>query len=170
MKEMSETKKNIITIAVALGILVLFIGINIYSSYKKSIDESGINGKRTLVVDNGRYFTVMGIVKKYLNYVQNGNNNEILSIIDEEYKKEYNVTSSNLSNFIPKLDRNLTYDYFGKEMYQKRLTKSITEYYVYGEIKSTILDETPNYYTYNMTVILYEDELLFAIRPGVDEE
>ena len=104
-KELDENKKNIIQIIIALSALILFIIIRLI------IDYGGNNTilrqekyKKEIVKDNSRYYTVIGCINKYLTYVQMGNSEDILLLLDEEYKNNFNITSSNLKNYIPSLE------------------------------------------------------------------
>ncbi len=168
MKEMNETKKNMIKIGIALFVLLIFLGFNLYQNYEKYKKESEISQEKTIVTDNSRYFTVINCVKKYLNYVKANNTENILLLLNQEYKNLYNINESNLNNFIPSIEDNVIVDYKGDIMYQKRISKNVTEYYVYGQIEKSIMDEMSTLIDYNLTVILYENELLFSIRPGVE--
>lgn len=167
-KNMSENKKNIIEIIIAITVLVVFIALRLFINFRNAQKEVAISSEKRLVTDNSRYFTALACAKKYITYVQNGDLNNILLILNEEYKERYNVNANNLNNFIPVLDKSLIYDYVGREMYEKRISKNVVEYYINGRIKTNILDESPVYTDYNLTVILYEDKLLYSIKPGVE--
>ena len=68
-------------------------------------------------------------------------------------------------------------------MYSKRLSESISKYYVEGEIKKDrfmgdieegeeYIEEDyfkPEYIDYDFTVTLYENKFIFSIKPGVSE-
>ena len=168
MKEMNETKKNMIKIGIALLVLLIYLGFNLYQNYEKSKEESEISQEKTIVTDNSRYFTIINCVKKYLNYVKANKTDDILLILNQEYKNLYNINESNLNNFIPSIEDNVIVDYKGDVMYQKKISKNVTEYYVYGQIEKSIMDEKSTLIDYNLTVILYENELLFSIKPGVE--
>lgn len=183
-KELDENKKNIIQIIIALSALILFIIIRLI------IDYGGNNTilrqekyKKEIVKDNSRYYTVIGCINKYLTYVQMGNSEDILLLLDEEYKNNFNITSSNLKNYIPSLENVNDYSYIGHAMYSKRLSESISKYYVEGEIKKDrfmgdieegeeYIEEDyfkPEYIDYDFTVTLYENKFIFSIKPGVSE-
>lgn len=165
---LSEKDKNIITIIVALTIFAIFIG---YSLIDKAIEakrEQEESMKTVLVQDDSRYLTVISCIKKYLSYVQNGTPEDIVLLLNDEYKNAYHVTTSNAKNFIPVLSKDYVYEYAGAEMYQHRISKGVVEYYVKGKIKATQLDSPSTYIDYNVTVVLYESELLFSIKPGIE--
>lgn len=167
LKDLNENEKNILTTIVMLIIFVCFLiylGVSKYIESKKEQEESM---KTVLVTDASRYLTVANCVKKYLSTVQTGATDDILLLLNEEYKSEHAITQRNLSNYIPKLDRNFIYDYAGEEMYQHRISKNVVEYYLKGRIKKSQLDEDDIYTKYDITVVLYEDKFLFSIKPGI---
>ncbi len=167
MKNMQEKDKNILKIILALTVLVFFIGWNLLSKYMDAKKEQELSQKTVLVTDNNRYITVINCVNKFLNYVQSDNKDDILLLLEEDYKNSFRINSSNVKNFIPILGQNFLYDYKGSEMYQKRISKTVIEYYVKGKIRKSKLDELPAYTDYDVTIILYEDKFVFAVKPGI---
>ena len=167
-KNMSQSKKNTLEIIIALLIMFAFFGYKIYSNYLEAKQESEFSKKTYVVTDNSRYFTIISCLDKYLNTVQSGNDDNILITLEDEYKKTYNVNKSNLDNYVPKLEKAKIYSYTGSEMYAKRISRNVVEYYVKGGIKGSSLDEKASFTEYDVTVILYESEFLFSIRPGVN--
>ena len=166
-KKMSTTKKNTLEIILALIVLISFLVFRLYSNYKSAKKEQEISNETRIVTDNSRYFTVLSCAEKYINTVHRGYSNDILLTLSSDYKELYNITSSNVFNYVPKLDTNKMYNYSSREMYEKRISKSVVEYFVYGNISETVMDEDPIETAYDLTVILYEDKFLFSIRPGV---
>ena len=166
-KKLSEKQKNIIEIIIAIVILILFIGYRIYENYSKTKKEMFLSQQKTIVTDDSRFFTVLSCVNKYLNTIQNGNPNEILLILNDEYKEENGINIDNYQNFVPSLDKSSIYDYEGTEMYQKRISKNVVEYYVYGNIKENNMVDAPVRTKYNLTVVLYENEFVYSIKDGV---
>lgn len=171
--ELSEKEKNIFIIIIAISLMLLFLGYNAIEKFIIKRRELKESMKIALVTDHGRYFTAINCVKKYLTVVQEGNKDDILLLINDKYKKENNISELNYKNFIPSLDKSSIYEYDGEEMYQKKISKNITEYYIKGKIKKTIMDEDSVERNYNITIVLYQDHLVFDIIPGIgglDEE
>lgn len=167
-KNMNQSKKNTLEIIIALLIMFSFFGYKIYSNYVEVKKKSEFSKETHLVTDNSRYFTIISCIEKYLNTVQSSNEDNILMTLNDEYKKMYNIDENNLSNYIPKLDKTKMYGYSGSEMYEKRISRNVVEYYVKGGIKESSLDEKSTFTQYDITVILYESKFLFSIRPGVN--
>lgn len=166
---MTQKEKNIATIVFAVAILIFFFTWSIIDNFIEAKKEQEESMKTVLVTDAGRYFTVIGCAKKFISYVQNGTNEDILLILNDEYKTSNGILESNLRNYVPSLSKDIIYDYVGKEMYQHRISKNVVEYYVKGSIKGTVLDEPSTYVNYDLTIILYENEFLFSVRPGIGD-
>ena len=166
----NKSKKDVIEIIFMIIMIVLFIAFKLYSSYIDAKKTSQFSTEKHLVTDNSRYFTVIGCIDKYLNTIKSGNKDNILITLDNNYINEYNINKDNLLNYIPNLNKDKMFNYSGREMYEKRISKNVVEYYVYGYIEESVLDEISTGFSYNVTVILYESEFLFSIRPGVSNE
>lgn len=166
-KKLTEKQKNIIEIIIAIAILILFIGYRIYEKYTKTKNEMLLSQQKTIVTDDSRFFTVISCINKYLNTVQNGNPNEILLLLNEEYKEAKGINANNYQKFIPSLNKSNLYEYEGNEMYQKIISKNVVEYYVYGNIKKSNMDDVAERTKYNLTVVLYENEFTYSIKTEV---
>lgn len=165
--DLNENEKNVLTSIIFVLIFIAFliyIGITKIIEAKKEQEESM---KTVLVTEPSRYFTAINCVQNYLNYVQRGNTDDILLLLNDEYKEENRVNASSLKNYIPTLDKNFMYDYVGEEMYQHRISKNVVEYYINGKIKKSQMDEASTYTDYDITVVLYEDKFLYSIKPGI---
>lgn len=166
-RELTAKEKNVLTIIVALIILVIFLGMSIFDKIDRAKEEMKESMKTVLVTDESRYFTVLGCARKFIDTVQNGTQEEKMSLLKEDYKEQNRVTTNNLSTFLPKLDPQSMYTFVGEEMYQKRISKNVVEYYLKGSIKELKFEENPVYTEYNLTVTLYESKFTFAIEPGI---
>lgn len=166
-RELTAKEKNVLTIIIALVVLVIFLGISIFDKINDSKHEMEESMKTVLVTDESRYFTVLGCARKFLDTVQNGTQEEKLSLLKEEYKEQNRIVLNNLNNFLPKLTPQRMYTYTGEEMYQKRLSKNVVEYYVKGNIKELVFEDDPIYTKYDLTITLYESKFVFAVTPGI---
>lgn len=169
MKELNEKEKNILTIIVALGVLVVFLGASLIGKYFDAKKEKEESMKTVLVTDNSRYFTVLGCADKFISYLKEGDAESLLLLLEEEYKDSFGVNVGNVKNFLPALDKDSMYEYVGEEMFQHRVSEKVVEYYLKGKIKKSILDEQSTFKRYDLTVILYEDKFLFAVKPGIGD-
>lgn len=168
-RELTLKEKNILTIILSLLVLLVFIGIGIYDKYMESKEEMEESMKTTLVQDESRYMTVLSCARKFLDTVQNGTSDEIISLLKNDYRDTYNINANNLSNYVPKLAKDPIYVYAGEEMYQKRISKNVIEYYLIGNIKEEVLDDISKYTKYDLTITLYENKFVFSIKPGIGD-
>lgn len=169
MEEKDIKGKNIKTMIAAVLVLIGFLTFNLVENIIKARKEQEASKQITLVTDNSRYFTALNCVKQFLSYVQNGTNSDILLLLNEEYKTSNRILESNVKGFVPSLNKDTMYEYVGEEMYTKRISKNITEYYIKGKIKSYIMDEPAKYFDYDVTIILYENQLIFSVKPGIGD-
>lgn len=166
-KDLNEDEKNVLTSIIFILIFIsflIYIGVSKLIEAKKEQEESM---KIVLVTEPGRYFTAVNCVKNYLSTISSGNTENILLLLNEEFKEQNRINANTLKNYIPKFDPNYIYDYVGEEMYQHRISKNVVEYYILGRIKKSQMDEEATYTDYDITVILYEDKFLYSIKPGV---
>lgn len=166
---MTPKEKNIMTIVFALAVLVFFFAWSLIDNYNEAKKEQQKSMETVLVTDAGRYMTVIGCAKKFITYIQNGTEEDLLLLLNEEYKNSNRILASNVRNYVPSLESGPIYDYVGKEMYQHRISQNVVEYYVKGRIKRTVLDADSVYIDYDLTVVLYENEFLFSIKPGIGD-
>lgn len=165
----SDKQKNRIIIFICFVILTSFFGYSLYNHYQNARNNALESFKTHLVKDNNSYYTALSSANKFINYISNNSKTDIYSVLEPEYVKSNNITLDNLNNFLPKINDGLVYDYVVNEMYQKRISKHITEYYLYGNIRQEKEEDGStiyNYREYPLTVILYENKIIFSIRPG----
>lgn len=161
--KMSEKEKNILEIIIALLILTVFIGYRIYNSH---IESREVYGEEHIVSDANRYFTAINCAKKFISSLEKGSANDILSILDSNYKNTNGINASNYRSFVPNIDSSYLYDYVGGVMIEKRISKTCVEYHIDGEIKKYSLNGDIAYEDYDLIVTLFENDLLFSVRPG----
>lgn len=166
-RKLTAKEKNVLTIIVALIVLVVFLGISIFDKINESKREMEESMKTVLVTDESRYFTVLGCARKFLDTVQNGTQEEKMSLLKEEYKEQNRIVLNNLNSFLPNLTPQRMYIYTGEEMYQRRLSKNVVEYYLTGSIKDVVFEGDPIYTKYDLTITLYESKFVFAVTPGI---
>lgn len=164
---MKEKDNDWFKLIIAIVVLIAIVGLIIFINYRNAKKEAEISQETVIVTNPSRYYTVVGCVKKFLNYVQMGNKSNLLLLLNDEYKEEKQITEANIDLYLPQFTNEYTYDYVSDEMYQKRISKNVTEYYVKGKIQKSQLYEDDIYEDYDLTVILYENEFLFSIKPGV---
>ncbi len=128
---------------------------NIKIEEKKELDSLVIYYKK--LSDHARYFTLYNAVSKYYGFITSGEYEKALTILDEDYILENDITIYNLLEK-ENLEKQL-YSLFLEEIYGSNIGES---YFIKG-----ILNETQTIFMY---VKLYEEELIFSIRPVTEVE
>ena len=146
-------KKMVIILVVFVAILVFIL----HFRPKKSDD------KITLVNDGSTFFTVSACVSKYINYLSTNDTEELLILLDNKYKKKYNIDSENINNYLFGLSGNYTFK--GKKMYSQKVGKSRYKYYVYGVITKDIINTVSEEEDFYLIVYLNEKNMTFSIEP-----
>ncbi len=168
-KSLEPKQKNILEIFLIIGLVILVFTINLISKVIDAKKEQIESMKTVLVTDNSLYFTVLGCAKKFLTTLQSGNKSDIILSMDEEYITQNRITEANVLSYVPTLNRTSVYDYIGEEMYEHRISKNVTTYYIKGKIANSIMDESSTYTRYDMTITLFENTFTFTVKPGIGD-
>lgn len=165
---MEENKKNILLIVICVIFVVLFVVV-LFTNNRSEDNMNSTTSKINMVTDQNRFFTVSSCVSKYLSYLSLKDTDNILYLIDENYKNEHGITSANLYDYVKQLDGE--YEFTANMMYQEQVDGNIMKYYVSGFIKpSLLLDSAEEYYQIereNFYVIVNLDlrQQVFSIVP-----
>ena len=119
---------TVIVLAALYGIYTLF--------FNKPKDETDNKIDVVLVNDYNRFYTVSSCVTKYLNTLSSNNVENILTILDKNYKEKNNITEDNIYNYINKVD---DVDSFSpRKMYYKEtnnyVRKILRNYKIYKKL------------------------------------
>lgn len=134
---MEDRKKNIILGIIAVIVIITLIFLNRDNLFKKN--PTIISGDITMVTDNNRFYTVTSCVSKYLSYLSSGDSSSLLLLLDNDYKETNNITSSNIYQFIDRLDSQ--YEFNADKMYQEKVNDTVIKYYVSGSISPALYFE-----------------------------
>ena len=119
---------TVIVLAALYGIYTLF--------FNKPKDETDNKIDVVLVNDYNRFYTVSSCVTKYLNTLSSNNVENILTILDKNYKEKNNITEDNIYNYINKVDD--VYSFSPRKMYYKEtnnyVRKILRNYKIYKEL------------------------------------
>lgn len=151
----------------AKGIILLIILLAaFYGIYKIFIEDKSTNTnneKVSVVNDYNRFYTVSSCVNKYLITMSSNNTNNIITLLDEQYKKENKINENNVFEHIEKLDG--VYEFSPKKMYYSEINKYLTKYYIYGKIKKVQINDSSDSSDYYIIVVLDSQNMTFAIEP-----
>ena len=159
---MNKTTKTEIVIIILL--ITVFAISFIYAKVTESrASEERIDTTVTAISDVNRFFTIDSAISKYFSFVTSKNSTSLLKILDEDYIKRNNITSSNIYNFVGNYDSNIRASL--EEAYQVNSYNNIYKYYVKVALKlETLYDSTLQEYVYYI-VTINENELTFGIEP-----
>ncbi len=138
-----DKKKDIILVIIIIVIILL---IGYFSWGKKSTVPNTIvvADNVYMVTDHNRFFTVTSCISKYLSYLTMHDTQNILLLLDDDYKNENNITSDNLYDYINAFDEEQ--EFTAKKMYQETVNDHIIKYYVSGILQPNLLLSTPEEY------------------------
>lgn len=155
IKNMRGIIITVIVVAALYGMYTLF--------FNKPKDETDNKMDVVLVNDYNRFYTVSSCVTKYLNTLSSNNVENILTILDKNYKEKNKVTEDNIYNYIDKVDD--VYNFSPRKMYYKKVNNYITKYYIYGTIEKSTIDSSSDKKDYYIIVYLDSQNMTFAIEP-----
>lgn len=134
---------SIIVLIIILLILLILTILSINSKTQKQTIEKGPEKQKEIVIVQNRndFFTVANCVDKYITYLTTKEKEILYNYLDEEYKKENNITMDNIYLYVKTFDD--YYKFKAKEMYVCKISNTLSQYYVYGTltIESTGDDE-----------------------------
>lgn len=156
-------KRNIIILFIIA--IVLISGIIIYETFfNKSIKEESAD--INILKDNSRFYTVSSCVNRYLTYLTNNDVNNLILLVDENYKKKKNITKNNILEYLPEMDKK--YSFSAKKMYEQKLNDDYIRYYVYGILMEDVFSEedsiknSKDFYT---IVTINSEDYTYSITP-----
>lgn len=117
----SDKRKLLIIGFGILAIIVLFI--HFFFGNK---DDNKIN----IVKSSSKFYTVSSCVNRYLSYLYAEDVDNLLILLDNNYKKKNDINSNNFFDKISKLDNN--YSFEARKMYEQVINDNVTKYYVKG--------------------------------------
>ncbi len=162
--------KKKILVAIILLVISLFVILGIFLTNKdrkqnaEIVPEESISSKIERVKSATAFYTVENCVNKYLVYLSERNTNIIFNLLDENYKKELNITEQNVLQHVENINGNYTFS--AKDMYYET-NGDIQKYYVTGELVQDALPDvlTGENIEFNITVILDMKNSIFSIIP-----
>lgn len=146
---------TVIVLAALYGMYTLF--------FNKPKDETDNKMDVVLVNDYNRFYTVSSCVTKYLNTLSSNNVENILTILDKNYKEKNKVTEDNIYNYIDKVDD--VYNFSPRKMYYKKSDNDVTKYYVYGTIEKSTINQSDEAKDYYIIVYLDSQNMTFSVEP-----
>lgn len=157
MKEKIKNNKQIILfiIGVVVAIIIIFIKIFGGNDDNKNID---------IVKSSSRFYTVSNCVSRYINYLYSEETDNLLLLLDSNYKKKNKINQNNLYDKINKLEN--YYNFEAKKIYEENINNHKVKYYVYGyltvdDVFNSVSDKADFY------IIVYLDskDSTYSVEP-----
>ena len=158
-----KEQRNQVILAIVLVIAVIGLGIYKYlNKNTKEIQED--DNKISIVKDSSRFYTVSSCVDKFFSTISSDNDENILILLSDNYKKDNNININNVNKFREKS----LYTFNPRRMYVEKIGTGLYKYYAYGYKQriSTGFEEKIDYY---VIVIMDETNMTFAVEPSDSE-
>ena len=101
---------------------------------------TGKNNKKTnnieIVTNYNDFYTVDSCIYRIITYINSNNNDNLLLVLNDKYKKENNITG--ISDLMLDIPDNGSF--ISKKMYYENINDNVKKYYVYGYILPNIMD------------------------------
>ena len=159
---MKDNSKYVAIILAILAIIAVIISLSVKNDTKKSEYEP-------LVVTNpSNFYTVNSCLYRVITYLSDKDLNSLSLVIDDNYKKNNNVTKENILDLFFEVEANSTF--VSEKMYYETINSNLIKYYVKGHIEiNQIMDDVPledkNYDYVYFIVYLNTSNKLFSIEP-----
>ena len=164
MKDKSKLTAIILVIATILVVLISFIFDN--KENKNQVSDISI------VSNYSNFYTVNSCLYRTISYASSKDSESLFLVLDDNYKKENNITKENVLNLFNDIGED--YTFISKIMYYQEINDNITKYYVSGQAQLNQIydDSVTNKVPYNdMYFIVYMDSSnkTFSIEPYTSE-
>lgn len=157
-----KDNSKIVTILLAIIAIVVVV----ISLLTKTNDQE--KNSISIVTNASEFYTVTSCLYRTVNYALIDDRDNLLLLLNQEYKKENKVTKNNVLELFNNLKTGNTF--VSEKMYYEILDKNLTKYYVSGHVESNEIydDEILEKNEYNQVYfIVYLDSSnnIFSIEP-----
>ena len=130
MKDKSKLTAIILVIITIVVVVISFI-----TKDKQENKVEDIN----IVTNYSNFYTVDSCLYRTITYMASKDKDSLYLLLNDNYKKENNITKENIMNLFSDVNENSTF--ITKKMYYQNISNNITKYYVYGIIQDNYLFE-----------------------------
>lgn len=164
--KLSDSEKKVLRIWAIVG-SIIFIGLVIIAIIDKVnpalIDISGEYSYK-IVKDETRYYTVSNAISKYASYINAKDKESILTILDDDYKKNNNINDDNVLDIVGNFDKNISI--MPSYMCSRKRNDKITQYIFNASINDTKGEQIT---TKNYSVYLDSENMIFSVEEVTSE-
>ena len=147
----------------AFLVILLVIGGILYN-IRHGEPEVNEAGRRTLLNDYSRFFTVSNSANTYINVLARGDTHNLLILLSDDYIARNNLNPHNVLNHLGPLEGDL-YDFQARRIYQYQLSPHMMKYYIRGHLREERLNEWIEPEIYYLILILDLRNFTFSITP-----
>lgn len=173
---MEEHKKKILILVGAIMIVIILLAIILGIVFqednksKPSTDHGNVENKNIIskeieeLKSDELFFALQNTINSYYNMLANKKTDNLLKILDEDFKKEKHITNSNLYSIIN--SEYETVSFIAKSIYYNP-NSSITYYFVNGYLTNlTMMEDDYQYYpNINFLIVVDEKTNYCCIKP-----
>ena len=173
---MEEHKKKILILVGAIMIAIILLAIILGIVFKEdnenkpSADPGNVENKNIIskeieeLKSDELFFALQNTINSYYNMLSNKKTDDLLKILDDDFRKEKQITSSNLYSIIN--SEYETVSFIAKSIYYNP-NSSITYYFVNGYLTNlTMMEDDYQYYpNINFLIVVDEKTNYFCIKP-----
>lgn len=172
---MEEHKKRVLVLIGIILVIISLIAIilsMLFKDEKENNPSTPGNNPNSYIIskeieelkDEDTFFTLQNSINSYYNLLSNKNTNELLKILDNDYKNSKNINNGNIYNVI-----NADYEtvsYIAKSIYYNP-NSSITYYFINGYLTNlTMMEDDYDYYkNVNFLIIVDEKTKYYNLLP-----
>lgn len=169
-KDLSKTEKRTLlgwgVLAIVVFIIALILRGVIVIPGTKPKEEIVKEEVYSIERDRNRYYTVSSALTKYYAFINAKSYENVLHILDSKYVEERNITVDNITSFVGKYDKAITFE--SGIMCSKKISKSVQSYVVNVSEKSMNSGKFIGYKYYE--IILDGKQFHFSVKPISEED
>ncbi len=160
---MKITKNNIII--VFIFILIIFGGIYVAEKQNPKVNKK--EPEKIKILDNyNKFFTISNAASSYIRFLNNEDQDNVYLLLNDEYKKENNITKENIISKLDFNSKNGLVMFEAKKIYYENINDNNIKYYLFGYINvdqmNTYSDKEEEYY---LIINLDTKNQLFDVVP-----
>ena len=159
------SKYDVAIIIVLIAIVVTVIVVSIYTITHKTRNVDNL----TTVNDYSTYFMVVNNINSFYEYVSNNDTDAIISLLDNNYITENNITRGNINTHI--LNYGTDIGVIPEYITTFKIENNVV-YFVHGSLKQSIYLESTRVVNndFNMLMFIDINNLTFSLYPTTEEK
>ena len=158
-----KDKSKLVAITLVIITILVVVITNLFNK-----GEQQKENKIEIVTNYSNFYTVDSCLYRTITYIASKDNESLLTLLSNNYKKENNIDNNNVLELFVEIEEDSLF--VSKKMYYEQINNNITKYYVHGQIKKNqILDDEliyrEDYKDTYFIVYLDTENKTFAIEP-----